>query len=60
MNPLTQMLAQAAMTLKQVASQNTVVQPELMQAVSAIVQAIQKVQQASPSAPQSAPAPTQQ
>lgn len=59
-NPLVTNLAGHAREIAQIAQQNTVVQPELMQAARLLVMAISKVQQASSSAPQAAPAPPQQ
>lgn len=59
-DPLSTMLGKIAQALTQLASQNTVVQEDLRNAVNSIVQAIQKTSQAAPSAPQQAQAPPQQ
>ena len=61
-DPLQQMLGKVAMVLKQLGAQNTMIQPEMDQATSAILQALQKSSQAAPGNPQQAPtvAPPQQ
>lgn len=59
-NPLQDTLGKVAMLLKQIGSQNTVVQEDLNNAVNSLVQAIQKTSQAGSSAPQQSPAPQQQ
>lgn len=59
-NPLQDTLGKIAMALKQLGSQNTVVQEDLNNAVNSLVQAIQKTSQTGSSAPQQSPAPPQQ
>lgn len=59
-NPLQQTIGKLALIVRQLGSQNTVIQPECQQASQLLIQALQKVSQASQSAPQMAPAPTQQ
>ncbi len=48
------------MILRQLAQQNTVIQPELQDASEKIVAALQKASQASQGAPAQSPAPPQQ
>ena len=63
-NPLQTMLARIAMMLRQLGSQNVIVQPELQDAAQKLILALQKVSQASagaaPGGPAAAPAPPQQ
>ena len=47
-NPLQTTLGQLAMFIRQLATQNVVVQPELQQASSLLIQALQKASQAAP------------
>jgi hypothetical protein len=59
-NPLQALLAKIAMSLRQLGTQNTIIQPELQEASQKIIEALQKVSQASMGAPAQAPAPPQQ
>lgn len=59
-NPLQKTLGQLVMILRQLAQQNTVIQPELQDASEKIVAALQKASQASQGAPAQSPAPPQQ
>jgi hypothetical protein len=56
-NPLQTILGRLAMALRTIGSQNTVIQPEMQQAASAVIQALQKSSQAAPgpASPMSAP-----
>jgi hypothetical protein len=47
-NPLQTTLGKLAMFIRQLATQNVVVQPELQQASSLLIQALQKASQAAP------------
>lgn len=59
-NPLQTTLAQLAKACEQLAQQNAVVQPELMQCRAALIQALRKTMMASqPQQPSDAPAPPQ-
>ena len=56
-NPLQETLGKLVLFLRQLGSQNVVVQNELNQASSILIQALQKVSQASPGQPQQPAAP---
>lgn len=47
-NPLQTILGRLAIALRTIGSQNTVIQPEMQQAASAVIQALQKASQAAP------------
>ena len=59
-NPLQQTLGKLVMILRQLGTQNTVIQPELQDASEKLVAALQKASQASQGAPAQSPAPPQQ
>jgi hypothetical protein len=48
------------MALRTIGTQNTVIQPEMQQAASAVIQALQKASQAAPGPAQAPQAPPQQ
>ena len=58
-NPLQTILGRLAIALRQIGAQNTVIQPEMQQASSAVIQALQKASQAAPGQPQPMQAPQQ-
>lgn len=58
-NPLQTILGRLAIALRTIGSQNTVIQPEMQQAASAVIQALQKSSQAAPGAAQPMSAPQQ-
>jgi hypothetical protein len=58
-NPLQTILGRIAMACRTIGQQNTVIQPEMQQAASAIIQALQKSSQAAPGAPSPLQAPPQ-
>jgi len=59
-NPLQTMLGRIAMILRQLGTQNTVVQPEMQEASQKVIEALQKVSQASMGSQAQPPAPPQQ
>jgi hypothetical protein len=59
-NQLQTILGRLAMVLRQIGSQNTVIQAEMQQASQAVIQALQKSSQAAPGPPQQLSAPPQQ
>lgn len=58
-NPLQTILGRLAIALRTIGSQNTVIQPEMQQAASAVIQALQKSSQAAPGPAQPPQAPQQ-
>lgn len=58
-NPLQTILGRLAIALRTIGSQNTVIQPEMQQAASAVIQALQKSSQAAPGPAQPPQAPPQ-
>ena len=59
-NPLQTILGRIAIALRTIGAQNTVIQPEMQQAASAVIQALQKSSQAAPGPAQPMQAPAQQ
>lgn len=59
-NPLQTILGRLAIALRTIGTQNTVIQPEMQQAASAVIQALQKSSQAAPGPAQPMSAPPQQ
>lgn len=58
-NPLQEILGKIVLALRQLGSQNVIIQPEMQQMSSIAVQALQKVSQASSGPPPAAQAPPQ-
>jgi hypothetical protein len=59
-NPLQTILGRLAIALRTIGTQNTVIQPEMQQAASAVIQALQKSSQAAPGPAQPIQSPAQQ
>ena len=59
-NPLQTILGRLAIALRTIGTQNTVIQPEMQQAASAVIQALQKSSQAAPGPASPMQAPPQQ
>lgn len=59
-NELQTILGRLAMALRTIGSQNTVIQPEMQQAASAVIAALQKSSQAAPGPAQPLQAPPMQ
>jgi hypothetical protein len=59
-NPLQQVLGQLVMAVRQIGTQNTIIQPEMQQISQTLVQALQKVSQAGSGPAQPLSAPPQQ
>lgn len=58
-NPLQTILGRLAIALRTIGTQNTIIQPEMQQAASAVIQALQKSSQAAPGPAQPMQAPPQ-
>ena len=58
-NPLQTILGRLAIALRTIGAQNTIIQPEMQQAASAVIQALQKSSQAAPGPAQPMQAPPQ-